>query len=370
MLCSYLFTFASLVCTALAQQHNAEPIVNGTADDGWQSFPDVIDAKAYPDWVVDEDAGGYLPVYQTAGLNKTEVTRAIIVLNGKDRTCWSDWTAMNNALYNATYDDPTIERDHISIMAPCFFTEADLKAGAATDDQLIWDNTTWISGHSNVADNPSNFSTYDVLDTLVAYYMNTTVYPNLQVVVIAGHSAGGQMTQRYVALRPSNEDDSRLHFWIANPGSLCWLTSDRPFPDDDCDGVDDFKYGLKANFPAYATADARVLEREGIIERYNGRTISYAWGLVSDVICLRVIFYHSLQEDHGDGDPRCQAKTQGNSHLERGQYFVSMLEDMGGVPNCTTVDWVPGISHDAEGMMASNVGIDKLFRFMGNEGCA
>ncbi len=150
-----------------------------------------------------------------------------------------DWTAMNNALYNATYDDPTIERSHISIMAPCFFTEADLVAGAAQDDQLIWDNTTWISGHSNVADSPSNFSTYDVLDTLVAYYMNTTIYPNLQVrlslflprlrdcpvavpdhhfqvVVVAGHSAGGQMTQRYVALRLSTEDDNRLHFWIGN----------------------------------------------------------------------------------------------------------------------------------------------------------
>ncbi len=37
-----------------------------------------------------------------------------------------------------------------------------------------------------------------------------------------------------------------------------------------------------------------------------------------------------------------------------------MLEDMGGIPNCTTVDWVPGVGHDAEGMMASNVGVDKV----------
>ncbi|KAK0471831.1 hypothetical protein IW261DRAFT_1344112, partial [Armillaria novae-zelandiae] len=289
------------------------------------------------------------PIYKTAGLNKTEVTRAVIVLNGKVRyrlfySLTVDWTAMNNALYNATDDDPTIERSHISIMAPCFFTEADLEAGAAQDDQLIWDNTTWISGHSNVADCPSNFSTYDVLDSLIAYYMNTTVYPNLQVVVVAGHSAGGQMAQRYMALRLSTEDDDWLHFWITNPGSLCWLTSDRPFPDDDCDGVDDFKYGLTSNFPTYAAANAHVLEREGIIERYNRHTISYAWGL----------------EDHGDSDPQCQAKTQGNTHLEWGQYFVSMLEDMGGIPNCTVVDWVPNIAHDAFGMMASNAGADKV----------
>ncbi len=60
MLCSYLFTIASLACIAIAQQHNPEPIVNGTANDGWQWFPDIIDATAHPNWVVDEDAGGYL----------------------------------------------------------------------------------------------------------------------------------------------------------------------------------------------------------------------------------------------------------------------------------------------------------------------
>ncbi|KAK0234371.1 hypothetical protein EDD85DRAFT_1025275 [Armillaria nabsnona] len=122
-----------------------------------------------------------------------------------------------------------------------FFTKADLKAGAAQDDhwQLIKDNTTWISGHSNVADNTLNFSTYDVL----------------AVVIIAG----GRMTQSYMALRLSTEDDNWLHFWIR--------------PDDNCESVDDFKYGLASKFPTYATASARALEREGIIERYNGCTI-------------------------------------------------------------------------------------------------
>ncbi len=37
-----------------------------------------------------------------------------------------------------------------------------------------------------------------------------------------------------------------------------------------------------------------------------------------------------------------------------------MLEDMGGIPKLTTVDWVPGVSHSGEGMMASDAGIDKV----------
>ncbi len=35
-----------------------------------------------------------------------------------------------------------------------------------------------------------------------------------------------------------------------------------------------------------------------------------------------------------------------------------MLEDMGGIPKLTTVDWVPGVSHNGGGMMASDAGID------------
>ncbi|KAK0209262.1 hypothetical protein DFS33DRAFT_520634 [Desarmillaria ectypa] len=351
MFFSSILVLISLVRITPAQQHNTEPTVDGSVDHGWQSFPDVIDATAYPDWVVDDELEAYLPVYQTSDLNTSEVTRAVIILHGKERTCWSDWNSANNALYNATHNDPAIKRNEISILSPCFFDEADLEAGAAKNGQLLWGKTTWVDGHRNVApDSISDFSSFYVLDALVAYYMNTTVYPNLKAVVVGGHSAGGQMTQRYAALRISTENDDRLHFWIANPASLCWLTPDRPVPNYECEGFDNYKYGLAANFPAYATANARVLARDGIVERYNGRKLSYAWGL----------------KDNGPGDTRCQALMQGSTHLKRGRNFVSMLEDMGGIPNLTTVDWVPNTSHNTEKMMASDAGIDKLFRYMGN----
>ncbi|KAK0221242.1 hypothetical protein EDD85DRAFT_960409 [Armillaria nabsnona] len=346
-----LLVFTSLIGITLGQQHNAEPVVQGSTDDGWQSFPDVEDATAYPQWTVDEDIGAYLPVYQTTGLNTTEVTRAIIVIHGKERACWSDWNSINNALYKATYDDPSIKREHTSILGPCFFTEEDLTAGAAQDGQLLYGATTWIDGHHNVApDSISDYSSFDVLDALVAYYMDKTLYPNLKVLVVGGHSAGGQTSQRYATLKTSTQNDDRLQFWIANPASLCWLTPDRPVPDDTCEGFDEFKYGLDSNFPTYASSNADALGREGIINRYHTRALSYAWGL----------------NDSESGDTRCQAETQGSTHIARGRNFVAMLEDMGGIPNLTTVDWVPGISHDTAGMMASDAGIDKLFRYTSN----
>ncbi|KAJ3734611.1 hypothetical protein DFJ43DRAFT_1152276 [Lentinula guzmanii] len=208
----------------LRQENNPDPTVGGSPDGGWQSMPQVTDATAYPNWMLD-NSGAMLPVYQTTGLISTKVTRAVIILPGKPRDCWYYWNAMNNALYLANYQNSSILRSQISIMAPCFWTEADVEA--AQSDVLVWGMTTWISGHEN------------------------TLYPNLNTVVLAGHSAGGQMVQRYVGLRQTMKDDDRLHFWVANPGSLMWLSADRPHPNASCSGVDDYKYGLGGDFPAH-----------------------------------------------------------------------------------------------------------------------
>lgn len=234
-------------------------------------------------------------------------------------------------------------------MAPGFLTELDLQAGAAKPSYLLWGKTTWVSGHNNVAPaGVTDFSSYKVLDILIDFYMNRGTFPNLEVVVVAGHSAGAQMVQRYAALRSPTTNDDRLRFWTANPGSLLWLTADRPAPNSACDGVDEYKYGLASKIPAYAMADYNSLGRDGVVERYLNRHVNYAWGLA----------------DNGAGDTRCQAVTQGASHLERGENFVSMLKDMnsGMVPSAQTVDYVPGVSHDGDGMMSSAQGVNHLFQ--------
>ncbi|KIY68213.1 hypothetical protein CYLTODRAFT_453741 [Cylindrobasidium torrendii FP15055 ss-10] len=330
-------------------QSNPNPTAPGNADSGWQEMPDVIDAEKFPAWVIDEGLGAKMPVYQSAGVVAADVKRAIIVGPGKLRDCWYYWNSMNNALYIAAESDSTIQRSEVSIMAPCFFTPKDQEAGAATDGVLTWGDTTWASGHYNKGpDSIEKYSSFTVMDKLVEYYMNRDIFPNLNTVVIAGHSLGAQLSQHYAALRSTTDNDDRLHFWIANPGSLLWLSKDRPAPNDACDGVDVYKYGLSSGFPGYAKGAARTLGREGIVSQYNSRNIHYAWGM----------------DDDGKGDTRCQAVTQGSTHLERGQNFVAMLKDINGgdLPASATVDYVEGVSHYNEGMMNSDQGIDKLFK--------
>lgn len=93
---------------------------------------------------------------------------------------------MNNALYLANYQNSSISRSQISIMAPCFWTQADVEAGAAQADVLIWGMTTWISGHENVGPTGvSDYSSFKALDALIEHYMNRSVYPKLKVSVSA-----------------------------------------------------------------------------------------------------------------------------------------------------------------------------------------
>ncbi len=89
---------------------------------------------------------------------------------------------MNNALYIAADKDSGIKRSEVSIMGPCYFTEEDRDAGSARDDVLLWGDTTWASGFYNTLPRSiKRNSAFDVLDALVAYYMDRTNFPNLNV---------------------------------------------------------------------------------------------------------------------------------------------------------------------------------------------
>jgi len=98
-------------------------------------------------------------------------------------------------------------------MAPCYLTDMDL-AGAATPGNLLFGKTTWVSGHQNTQPTTVQTSAYDVMDDLINYYLDKEKFPALEAVVFAGHSAGGQMTQRYAALRKTGSDENRIHYWV------------------------------------------------------------------------------------------------------------------------------------------------------------
>lgn len=107
-------------------------------------------------------------------------------------------------------------------MGPCFLNDMDL-IGAATPGNLLFGKTTWVSGHKNTQPLTVETSSYDVMDELINFYLDKEKFPALEAVVFAGHSAGGQMTQRYAALRKMGTNEERIHYWVRS----IWLIISR-----------------------------------------------------------------------------------------------------------------------------------------------
>ena len=53
---------------------------------------------------------------------------------------------------------------------------------------------------------PAPISSYAALDTLIRHFANRAAYPALTEIVIAGHSAGGQVVQRYAVTNQVETD--------------------------------------------------------------------------------------------------------------------------------------------------------------------
>jgi hypothetical protein len=67
----------------------------------------------------------------------------------------------------------------------------------STTSALVWKSSQWSAGGNNQYPYYSQAtSSYTVLDTLIQYFDDRTLYPNMKQIVIAGHSLGAQTVQR------------------------------------------------------------------------------------------------------------------------------------------------------------------------------
>ena len=329
--------------------------VDGSSD-GWTSIPTSFEGfKMNTDLVIsDGDTRIVQPYYITSDFNATNVKRAILALPGQPRDSWKYSNLFNNAL-NWVYNQSLygIQEGEVIIVAPIVLNTNDQAAGATGGDGSDWavyGGSNWEFGGSTQAPAAdSSVSFYTALDKMIDMLLDKSVYPNLEKVVVGGHSMGGQAVQRYALFRHGQDNDGDVLYWIGNPGSFTWLTADRP-TGGDCDGsTNKFPYGLDAdsNFPKYVRSMLHGGETTGdMVNRFRSRQIHYAFGLL----------------DNGSGDTHCESYTQGANHLQRGANFVEMLSKQdGGFPPTQAVSYVAGVSHQDYPMIAATESLDFIF---------
>lgn len=322
-----------------------------------------------------EQTDFYLYNYVTTDYNATKAQRAVIMLHGLGRDAWSYFDQTHQALLEATSrtsrktHKSRLRADEVIIMAPVFLNREDAgsfpvdEAGEPTSNALVWDNGTWAQGADSVFPStlydtnglpfaPSGISSFQALDKVVSFFSDKTIFPNINTIIIAGHSLGAQMVQRYALIGAVPSATVPVHFVVANPGSFAYLSDWRPRTYVDClETFNQWKYGLSSYSQSYLSdfiAQSLNTDNdiESVIIRYRKRIVAYLLGLA----------------DHGKGDTRCEAKAQGLTHLTRGRNFIKHLEQMdGGFPATHSVDYIANVSHDGPGMFQSKAGLERLF---------
>jgi len=94
-------------------------------------------------------------------------------------------------------------------------------------NEISWNCDTWRSGGPSVS-NP-DVTSFDFLDEILRKVARRDLFPNLRGIVVTGHSAGGQVTNRYGMSSKVHETlGVPVQYVVANPSSYAWPTDERP----------------------------------------------------------------------------------------------------------------------------------------------
>ena len=269
------------------------------------------------------------------------VTRALIIVHGRLRDAQTYLESGEKAAANAGQGANTL------VIAPQFLNESDVKRNHLGSQVLRWNGNDWMAGEPSTG--PGQVSSYGALDQIIKHLGNRTLFPALKEIVVAGHSGGGQVVQRFALTghdHPMLQTEGiSLRYVVANPSSYAYFTPQRPVKFDiaSCPGFNDWKYGLQ-NLPAYAKGQSA----EQLEQAYVSRNITYLLG------------QQDTDPNHPALDKSCEAETQGAYRLIRGHNYFDYLKQRHPQLTQKLVE-VPGVGHNGDGMLRSPEGQKVLF---------
>src|SRR5580658_1410189 len=274
------------------------------------------------------------------------ISRAVIVFHGVGR----DVNGYYRAAQDAAEQAGAAARDTI-LIAPQFLDEEDIREHRLPADMLRWRRVAWESGAP--AAQPSPISSYEVVDDILMRLADRSIFPNLKTVVLAGHSGGGQLVQRYAVVGKAaaalSSAGIHLRYVIANPSSYVYFSDERPAPSRSahCRDFNHWKYG-PVDPPAYAKPDAA--------DTWPQREASYAQ---RDVIYL--LGAADVDPHEKDLDTSCEGEAQGSTRFERGRAYFAYLHARHPSGWNQRMWFVPGVAHSARKMLTSTCGVNALF---------
>jgi pimeloyl-ACP methyl ester carboxylesterase len=330
------------------------------------------------EWIKPEGQQSRVLIYRNYSLaTKNEnITRALVFVHGINRDGDNHFrTALAAGFLAGTLNDT-------AIIAPRFASNSSVPGNQAGNchDALAPDEANWIcetqrpdtwrSGGGEAGND--KLTSFDFMDEIVRRLAHKEVFPNLKVIVVAGHSAGGQFVTRYEMSNQVHDSVGvPISYVVANPSSFAYIDGLRPtvsalpttaaaapgfmpsapavpppafVPYGDaknCAGYNDWPYGLE-NRVGYAAR----LTKEELKKQLVTRPVTYLLG-EADVLPLGVF------------DISCPAIAQGPTRLGRGLVFGKYVNENYQARHNTVV--VPFCSHSARCMFTSDVALPVIF---------
>jgi len=206
------------------------------------------------------------------------------------------------------------------------------------------------------------FSSFALLDTLLTSLTITeSLLPNLESIVVSGHSGGGQFANRYAATSPFERTmlpggrNISVSYIVMNPSNYLYFNERRfdPLTLDLEAGVVDF---IDPSPPSAGHNDYGY----GLDDLYSYPSSVGIASIVSQYPCRKVI-YLAGEADIGDGnlDTTTRGTLQGTNRYERALIYYEHLKDNFGVANLPRhrLATVPGVGHNSFAMVTSDKGL-------------
>jgi pimeloyl-ACP methyl ester carboxylesterase len=296
-------------------------------------------------------------VYATYPLDtrNDRIRRALIMVHGTNRNADHYFRTATAAAFLAGALDDSI------VIAPRVASADGSCHDTLEANEVSWScgGDSWRSGGVSPAN--KDLTSFDFVDEILRRLADKKVFPNLQAIVVAGHSAGGQFVARYeMANKVHDTLGVAVSYVVANPSSYAWPDSTRPLPQDDAT-AENAGLGWKAETPhtnfsygayqpsATCAASAQTYDRWpfGLTQRTSGYTAGTSDDQLKKQLVSRPTTYLLSQVDTlplGGFDSSCNAMAQGATRRARGEAYVKFVNEKLGAKQAVQI--VPECGHN------------------------
>jgi pimeloyl-ACP methyl ester carboxylesterase len=303
-------------------------------------------------------------LYRTFSLETRNeaITRALVVVHGAGRDADNYFRSTLAAAFLAGALDNT------AVIAPRMASNAAGCKDTLAANEVSWNCSTWRSGGPAVSN--ADLTSFDFLDEILRKVARKEVFPNLKAIVVAGHSAGGQVVNRY---EMGNQVHEKLGipvtYVVSNPSSYAYPDANRPT--DAAYAVQSHAPGYVPEIPANTAAfhafgggrDCTTYDQWPYgLEKHTGYTAKESDEQLRKQLVARPTTYLLGELDVlplGGFDGSCPAMAQGPTRLARGEAFGKLVNEKLGAHHAIAI--VPECGHNARCMFTSEAALPLLF---------